>query len=506
MKEKRLFDIIGQIDDGYIAEAAPENSESVKSAPRKFALNKWGRAAACVALAAGVCFGSFAMVAEAKEYETAMEFFDENDLSTEGLTRAEIKAVYRDITTQSFTYGKTAEVIMNSISSEAVEGYEISQSDPTPEDVAKLWERVGNYFTDNYSYQARESIHYRYRNEYESSSVKDDITEDMSYIQKYDGDKLIWSTPIPDFRIKGCTVVPDGVLVYGEIGKYYTIASGVIIKDSEHIWLAKVSSAGEVLWKKEVAAVYNNNSFINIVDVVENADGSYAIFTYEDGNCSRMMRYSISGEEISLIKLSLKGHRILDAARFEDGYVVRLGKRDEKDKIARLDREGNITETFTYESDDSHYSIMDMIEFNGKVYLSAYAVPICDSEHQSFGSRGEIDSILDYLFDKKKYEISSEELTPMVREKYTAILLACDPISGVALEVYSVDGSLGGELSLTESGELMWNVESITSTFFSLETSSFTIGGECSVYKYTFNKAGELLGQRKTDEITQYRR
>lgn len=60
-------------------------------------------------------------------------------MSTEGLTRGEIKEVYRDITTKSFTYSKTAEVIRNSISSDNIGGYEIVQNNPTPEDIENLW-------------------------------------------------------------------------------------------------------------------------------------------------------------------------------------------------------------------------------------------------------------------------------------------------------------------------------------------------------------------------------
>ena len=85
------------------------------------------------------CLGAFAIAAEAKEYETAVQFFQYYDMSTEGLTRGEIKAVYRDITTKSFSYSKTAEVIQSSISPDTVGGYEIPQEDPTPEDVEALW-------------------------------------------------------------------------------------------------------------------------------------------------------------------------------------------------------------------------------------------------------------------------------------------------------------------------------------------------------------------------------
>lgn len=102
--------------------------------------------------------------------------------------------------------------------------------------------------------------------------------------------------------------------------------------------------------------------------------------------------------------------------------------------------------------------------------------------------------------------ISSEELTPMVRENYTAMLLVCDPVSGTPQEFYSVKGSLGSELAISDTGELLWSVESITSTFFSPATSSFTIGGTSCVYQYTFDNSGQLIRQEKTVETVEYRR
>lgn len=107
MKNKRLLDIFGEIDDRHIAEAAPVAKKS-RNKPIWF---RWGTIAACMVLVLSVCFGSFAVVAEAKEYKAAVQFFNDYGMSTEGLTRGEIKEVYHDITTKSFTYSKTAEVI-----------------------------------------------------------------------------------------------------------------------------------------------------------------------------------------------------------------------------------------------------------------------------------------------------------------------------------------------------------------------------------------------------------
>ena len=165
-----------------------------------------------------------------------------------------------------------------------------------------------------------------------------------------------------------------------------------------------------------------------------------------------------------------------------------------------MDREGNLLDGFTYEGEDCNYTITNMTEFGNRVYLSAYAVPKQIDE----GGRDEIANILDYVFDKENWEISSEELTPVVRDNYTAVLLLCNPESGVPDSFYSVKGSLGGKLAVNNAGELMWNVESIVNTFFSPLTSSFSIGGTCQVFRYTFDDAGTLLSQEDTGETIPY--
>lgn len=322
MKNKRLLDIFGEIDDRHIAEAAPVAKKS-RNKPIWF---RWGTIAACMVLVLSVCFGSFAVVAEAKEYKAAVQFFNDYGMSTEGLTRGEIKEVYRDITTKSFTYSKTAEVIRNSISSDNIGGYEIVQDNPTPEDIENLW----NYknYTGGFIGATQTGVHYKYHSEYKEDESLGLEVHDKSYLEKYDGDNLLWSVSISDFWIEDYSIVSDG----------------------------------------------------------------------------------------------------------------------------------------------------------------------------------EIAGVLNFLFDNNIWEISSDELTPMVRDNYTAMLLVCEPNAGKPQEYYSVNGSLGGKLSVSDTGNLLWDVESITSTFFSPATSSFTIGGTSYVFRYTFDTSGMLISQEKTGEVVNYRR
>ena len=71
--------------------------------------------AAAAILAAGAGAGIFAVRAEAMEYRAAVRFFSENGLSSEGLTRGEIKEIYRDITADTFGEEKTAALLRESL-------------------------------------------------------------------------------------------------------------------------------------------------------------------------------------------------------------------------------------------------------------------------------------------------------------------------------------------------------------------------------------------------------
>ena len=66
-----------------------------KKPSRRF---EWKVLAICLTLAIVIGSTAFAIAAEAKEYNQAIAFFEENGLSANELNRSDVKAVYRDIT------------------------------------------------------------------------------------------------------------------------------------------------------------------------------------------------------------------------------------------------------------------------------------------------------------------------------------------------------------------------------------------------------------------------
>lgn len=488
--EQKLYDAAAKLPEPSLdintIQPAP------KSKPNQRTWSVIASLAACFILLVSIGF----VTVEAKEYSTAIKFFYVYGLSTDGLSRGEIKAVYRDITTNSFTYAKTAEVIAKSLSADRIEGYEILQDNPTPEDVKNLW----NYknYSGGFMFPSQHGVHYAYRSEYKEDAQLGFEVHEKSFIEKYDGENLLWSVSVSEFWINGFSTVSDGVIVYGETPTWSS-------SQYAYAWIAKIDSDGNLLWKHML-----DNGFEDeyIAEIIENANGSYAVISRGDFKYFCLSQYSADGKEAYFQKTEVGNYGIWNAARFGDGYIVQLGSymTNEHAKIVKVDYEGNITESFSYGDKDAYYYITDMIEFHGNIYLSAYTVPKLADEEENAGSRHEIAAVLNYLFDNGIWEISSEELTPLVRDNYTAMLLVCDPQAGTPQEFFSVKGSLGGKLSLNDSGMLLWDVESITTTFFSPATSAFTIGGTSYVFRYTFDDSGMLTSQEKTGEVTNYYR
>lgn len=478
MRKEKFCEVLGDINENYVKEARAGRKA------KKPVWFKWVAMAACLALVVSLVGAAFA--AEAKEYSTAVEFFEDNGLSIEGLSRSDVKAVYRDITTQRFTYGKTAEVIER-----AVPGLEITQREPTPEELAALWNR-------NVWMNAQSGVGISYRTDHREKldeTLGFDIL-DRSILSCYQDETLLWTVEFPALYVfaEDCLRTSSGTVVWGHNDTWSS-------EQPVYSSVAWVDNGGNILWQEQLDHGFQDE---RISQVLDNGDGTWAVISRGDFAYLCLSQYDSDGNELSFRQTEVGNLGVWDAVRLGDGYLAQLGNRPDGEtaRLVKLDQEGNLLDSFTYEGKDCDYTITDMIEFGGQVYLSTYAVPKQTDE----GGRHEIANILDYVFDQENWEISSEELTPLVRDNYTAVLLLCDP-EGVAPETfYSVKGSLGGKLTANDVGELAWDVESVVNTFFSPATSSFSIGGTCQVFCYTFDSAGTLLRQEDTGETVPYHR
>ncbi len=458
--------------------------------------------AACLAvLILGGGSSAFAIAAEAREYNAAVTFFTTNNLSTEGLARGEIKNVYRDITTGTFAYDKTAEVIQRSVG-----GYEISQNAPTPADIEQLW----NYKT-KYGYNIPLNDEYRYYDTQKYDETLEMNMPDKVVFGKYEGDTPLWQVEFPYFNIRDYVVYKNYIVIFGSNSYSFELPT--------YSRLILLDLSGQILWDITVdngnvrkyfeKAVCDDNG-ITVFETInqpqeatQNING--ATYVYCD-NTLEVIRYDYKGNILQRTEKEMGNYWIKNAVKFGDGWLVQVNDYTRNEYLLKVEADGTFTDTFTYSAKDAKYFITDMFDYNGKIYLSAYAVPKLAEDDETAGGRYDIAGILNPIFENEEFEISNEELTKRVRANFTAVLLVCDPMSGVPGEFYSVEGSIGSKLSKDENGQLVWKVDRITDTYLSMMTSSFTIGGACNVYAYAFDQSGALITQTKTEEVTPFRR
>ena len=479
MNEKHIEKTVDGIDDRYIAEAADCGAEENNARPARSARGRKilfaGLAAALVLLIAAGVWGGAALISEAREYREAVAFFEENGLSTEGLSRAEIKEVYKDITLKRFDSDVTAEVIR-----QAVKGWEILQKEPSPEELSLAWSR---FSAEHRNVQTVAGVGYRH--------VLTDT--DKNILECVKNGETVWSITLPNMFYSGHAVTSSGLAVWGLTSYDYDVARLLCIDEN-----------GQILWRRDLRHDFKSEY---IGAVVERNDGAWAVISRGNLGVLCFSVFDGDGNETYCKKTEIGNKGIGCAATLGDGYLVQLFENFGDygySTLAKLDKDGGIDGYLKYESKDCTYYITGMIEFEKQIYLSAYAVP---GKFDLFNSHAEIVRILE-RFNSEEYspfDVSGEELTPLVRENYTAVLLRCSG-SGEISTFYEVKGSLGDRLTVTDGGLLCWTVHSIVSTLYSPATNSFSIGGVCSVFRYCFDASCDLISQEDTGETALFRR
>ena len=505
MNKEKISEIIGQIDEKYVEEAnrllaADENdAEAIKRKKTERNTNRRLKKR-IAALAAGLLIFAaagiiaFTISAEAREYQKAAAFFEENGLSMQDLTRTEVKEVYKDITTKSFSYDKTADVIR-----QAVSGLEILQEEPTPEELAAIWDFniLGNTLPGNGIKLVCDDIY-----EYDEDLGADRLKK--SVLKLYQDGKLIWTAEFPESYVGYYEFTKEGTVVSGARERYVfeeAVNMSVIRNDP---WIAVVDDGGKIRWQSPLEHGTDRSIMENVASVMRNDDGTWAVISQVDLKELCLSTFDDQGNELDSRKTEIgKHYGVWDAARLGDGYILQIGAHypEYTSKLCKMDRDGNLQESFSYEAEGLDYYFTDMVEFGGQVFLSGYSAVKQKNKNRNH----ELADVLDYVFEKKDWDISGEELTPMVRDNYEAVLLLCDPEGGSPRTFYSVKGSLGGKLNVNED-QLEWDVESINGTFFSPATDSFTIGGSCKVFRYTFSSTGAMTEQKDTGETVPFRR
>lgn len=427
---------------------------------------------------------------EAKEYHQAVTFFQNYQLKMDGLTKAEMKKVYQDVTTNTFQYEKTGEVILESIQAN-VSGYEINTENITSEYLKSVWAYWDLIHETNQNNQ--KGTHYEIKSEYKKQA-NGEINMDQCVFTKWiDGEEL-WHVQLKQFYVTNYQVYPDRIILYG---------NNVLFKSSAEktdSYVVVLNHAGELLWEKQFA------NTTKIYAAFYHIDDTYVVMSEVDyqSNVLNYTKLDVIGNTILYKTHSLDdGAYVRKIVRLEHDFLVYIQYQNDTNQLIKISDNGERMMGFHYEYDNHHYFFTDMLEYHGQLYLSGYTIP--KSQKNTY-NKGEITDIIDFIHEQNKGFISDEALTKLLREHYQAVLLICDDETGQLNTFYTQNGALGGMLSCNELGYLIWDVETIENASYSSATSSFRIGGINKKVKYVFAEDGNCIGKNHTDEFVIFRR
>ena len=336
---------------------------------------------------------------------------------------------------------------------------------------------------------------YRSHTEYINDSTDDEEVVE-SYIEKYDGDTLLWCATVTEFSMLHRKEVSDGLLVYGYGGKGYR---------NQDTWIAKISNDGEILWKCKLNKNFEQTEYVR--EVLENADGTYSIFT----GCTpyfNLHKLSADGQYILFQENDVASTDLRYITQVGNGYWMRLF--DEESELVRMDSQGNITEYLHYSCDRYNYNFYHIIEYNGKVYLSGNVTPkLFEPDPESLNSLETLDRnvlLEDIQKDESLWTENFEDavdVTERYKNHYSAVLIVCDANIGTPEAIYTVKESKGGALAVNDAGQLVWDVKEIRNVRYAALCCAGPERFEYQWNHFTFDRTGTLVKTQKTDKIGQ---
>lgn len=460
------------------------------------------------------------------ELKEAKAFFDENGLSTDGLTDDEIIVVYRDIETGTFAEDATVQVI-----GKVVPGLSYELEEMSPVELAALWQE-----------SRKAEVYYYYEaEEREAPSGFGMIPLDNSFIEKRSDDQTLWTVTLP-YHMNGYQDIDAGVITYGR----YVEAGN----KSADMVMTLIDKDGNIGWQHDLPIT----SFDHIAKIKARGD-MITVLTHDGRNKLSKIDVTMDGEMQNPTEVTLQTpakHIYIDGLDdYADGFVLVYHENIPpfSPKLIRVDADGNLNYTAIQFENDDEYRVQDVITCGDRVYLSAYTFPrrvpeVLPADEEALNSNAEVVDVEDTPAEDAATSESQENLAPntylpqaeyfphsevheidmkirdmdweelmsedntilpeLFRDYYKAVLFEIDPESGTPLTFHEVQGAFGSTLQLNASGNPVWNVEHIEKVVFSPATSAFSYSGTGIVHRFTFDQNGNLIDQQITDQCVRF--
>lgn len=447
-------------------------------------------------LAACLCFfviigglSVFAISVEAKEYKEAVEFFNEYKLSTNGLSRTDIKKVYKDIIMETFTYHKTIEIFQTL----SIEMNFVALKSANKEDLQALWKQRDQWYGSNTNSSGS----------YVKFLESDEKTSGWGHkttIQKITDEKVVWSYRSEhSLYDPECIENNDGVYVYGTAAE----------NDAWFGVLYLFDHNGNLQWKKNCKST---DSLYQKAVAVKDGITIFGTRYEYDGDARKyylcVTNYDKKGNMAFCEETLQDPYDDVSAAAGIDGrYFIKLLDYDEdgrnygnEGKFLSLSDKGKITDEFTYTFDGKSYGVQDIISYNGKIFISAMLLNV---ERQEFDKT--FDTLMEEYYEawqKQQEDIVKmpdeydDRLNTLFQTQYTAALLVCDN-NAVLTKAYSVENARCGELKISEN-KLLWQVMRIDDVKnANLYLSSRRVDIASTEFSFVFDGMGKLANKNE---------
>lgn len=465
-------------------------------------------AAAAFLVILGAVFGGGAY-AEAKEYNSAKTYLDAHDISLDGLSHSDVKAVYKDISSGSFSLKSTAAAMRASYAkgySQARREMDIGFYRAVGEDgiddtffLGEIYDDGSYYLNSRPYYEDKNGIHYAtvdILNEKPASAeagltVSMSDTKYMSGIHKVRMGEYCWSYPLEDGEsFWNQLALEDGMLF--EVSKPYTSTSE---RPCEYSFsLIKLSFDGELIYRREhsIPGRLSHSAYI------PDADGGYTLIGANGGSTGssitplEIYRFSKDGELIAsivpemdpILPLYCTAKRFIG---FNGGYAVlyevdAIGAMARKSGefectsdtfVAFLDADGKLIRILEcgapldrlLRENGEYFTASDICEFDGKLYVSGhYYKPLSSDYWNGLLERSATEDVF-------KSEAFSD-----ARDTEQAALLVMDTETGELTEVLRIERSSApyspiGEISVNTLGELEFKTFSIEELYYIIDAS-----------------------------------
>lgn len=427
--------------------------------------------------------------AEAKAYGEAINFFEQYNLSAEGFTRSEVKKIYKDIVSESFTYEKTEEALASGL-----EGYEIQAQPLDSEGLRRVW-MVGYQFgIEVKDYSEQSNVEYRASHlEFENSN--EETTGKMNEITRFENGEEVWRKRLDIYHHSICAA-RDQVVVAGSPTP--PTPGG----DNNTVKLYLLNSDSSICWEKSFGTTL---SWVNVDYVMYNGE-KLVLFCVGSNERLEIVEMDLNGNVLNIqrMKYNEKGYGIAQAVEVSGGYLI------QKDGKLLQAKDGTVSDLATFSGNgDTEYRITDMIEFNGLVYISGRIVP--KNEDIVGGAMGQYDLYMEQFGEEGA---TDEEMLEFYRKNHTAVLMICDPDSGEPKNFYTIPGASGGKLSVANN-KLTWNVNRYTGAEpFTIATgdlySVYRVTDGClgnitaDVWQYVFSPYGQIVGEKDTGSSVEF--